>query len=403
MNDCRKDGNGRSVLLGFAEATAAPEAAWSLVDAGFSVTAFARRGSSAGLRRSRLVRIVEVPAPEDDAAACVAAVSEVAQKLGAEVVLPLDDSAVWILDRAHSSGTKVAGPTDAQARLALDKRLQISGAQEAGFCVPPTVEVPDERTALEATEFPCILKPALAIREVNGRLTKGRGYPCANRADLEHAVERWKGSEPMLLQPFLKGSGEGFFGFMTASGLAAHSGHRRVRMINPMGSGSSACAVSVPDQNVRACSERMMKAAGWRGLFMIELLRTTDDRCWFMELNGRTWGSTALARRMGLEYPAWNVLQVLCEEFEPPATHSNGTRVCRHLGTELVHLLLVLRGPRGGPMDGWPGKWKTLRDVMTFGRDESWYNWRRGELPVFMQDTWTAIADRLGCKPGRTP
>ena len=44
---------------------------------------------------------------------------------------------------------------------------------------------------------------------------------------------------------------------------------------------------------------------------MIELLRDRDGVAWFMELNGRTWGSLALARRLGLEYPAWAALDAL--------------------------------------------------------------------------------------------
>jgi len=43
------------VVIGFAEALAAPEVVWSLVDAGFDVAAFARRGKPAALAHSRHV------------------------------------------------------------------------------------------------------------------------------------------------------------------------------------------------------------------------------------------------------------------------------------------------------------------------------------------------------------
>jgi len=54
------------VLLGFADAFAAIESAWSLADAGHEVFAFARRGTSPPIAASRRVRVVPVTAPEDE-------------------------------------------------------------------------------------------------------------------------------------------------------------------------------------------------------------------------------------------------------------------------------------------------------------------------------------------------
>ena len=84
---------------------------------------------------------------------------------------------------------------------------------------------------------------------------------------------------------------------------------------------------------------RMLRDVGWRGIFMIELLRGTDGTPWFMELNGRPWGSMALARRAGLEYPAWAVARRLDPAYRPPALPPAAPRTARHLGRELVHQL----------------------------------------------------------------
>ena len=51
------------VLLGFAEADAAPEVVWSLVDAGVRVMAFARKGRASALRHSRHVACYEITPP----------------------------------------------------------------------------------------------------------------------------------------------------------------------------------------------------------------------------------------------------------------------------------------------------------------------------------------------------
>src|SRR5581483_997343 len=101
------------VLIGFADALAGIESAWCLADHGFEVHAFTRRGTRPAMARSRKVRVVEVTAPEDDALACAAEIADAAARLAPAAVLPLDDHAVWLCDRAfgESRPAMVAGPT----------------------------------------------------------------------------------------------------------------------------------------------------------------------------------------------------------------------------------------------------------------------------------------------------
>src|SRR2546421_8449942 len=58
-------------LIGFAEAVAGPETAFSLIDAGFEVVAFTRAGAAASLRKCHDVRLVEGTTPRDDTLAAV--------------------------------------------------------------------------------------------------------------------------------------------------------------------------------------------------------------------------------------------------------------------------------------------------------------------------------------------
>src|SRR5262245_15544038 len=132
------------VVVGFAEALSAPEVVWSLVDAGYKVRAFARKGRHAALRHSRHVMLHEITAPEKNYAAAstelaafLASSRHVTQ--GHHVLLPLDDAAVWLCNRVpRSAGWKLAGPHGACAELALNKQQQIEAARAAGFHVPAT-------------------------------------------------------------------------------------------------------------------------------------------------------------------------------------------------------------------------------------------------------------------------
>lgn len=92
------------------------------------------------------------------------------------------------------------------------------------------------------------------------------------------------------MQPLIRGVGEGLFGYVGPRGVTAWSSHRRVRMVNPHGSASSACRSNPVDGDLIGPSERFLSAIGWRGMFMLEFLRDSDGEPWFMELNGRTWG-----------------------------------------------------------------------------------------------------------------
>jgi len=128
-------------------------------------------------------------------------------------------------------------------------------------------------------------------------------------------------------------------------------------------------------------------------MFMFEFLRDDHHVPWFVEFNGRAWGSMALARRIGFEYPAWAArvaLDPLAQIDTPPLREGV---VCRHLGLDLVHAISVLRGPASTALN-WPSKWTTLRDVFTFRRGETWYNLRPGQRMLFLEDS-VAIVSKL--------
>ncbi|MGH2965781.1 MAG: hypothetical protein ACRDMH_10430 [Solirubrobacterales bacterium] len=204
-----------------------------------------------------------------------------------------------------------------------------------------------------------------------------------------------------MIQPRLQGIGEGVFGLATPAGILAWSAHRRIRMMNPAGSGSSAC-VSIPlDDQVRDQAESMLTRLKWSGLFMLELLRDSDGTRWFVELNGRAWGSMALARAVGLEYPAWAVAQAFGERLGslPSSTGDELVRA-RHLGREIVHLLAVIRGPRSTAIP-WPSRLRTIREVLSWHQGDRAYNWRPGEFALLLEDTVSTVFAAI--RPTRRP
>ena len=133
---------------------------------------------------------------------------------------------------------------------------------------------------------------------------------------------------------------------------------------------------------------------------MLEFLRDRAGRAWFMELNGRAWGSMALALRIGLDYPAWAVRGALDPAFKPAVPPPRPDVVCRHLGREIVHFLFSLRGPTSSANVDWPRPLATLGKLLRVRRGDRWYNWRRDDWQVFVSDTFGTVASQVRRRGG---
>jgi predicted ATP-grasp superfamily ATP-dependent carboligase len=395
-----------TVLIGFAEALSAPEVAWSLVDNGFRVLAFTRKNKKSALLKSRHVICHEIAAPEVDFQASLADLQRLMASLESSdpderrVLFPLDDKAVSLAAKTElENGWVLAGPSGANAELALNKCLQVQAARDAGFNVPETLLA---RNAIEVFDFcasksfPIILRAADCVPIRDNRVQGCRNWICADAGELDRAVKQWGGRVPLMVQPFIEGIGEGIFGLAAPEGVRSWSGHRRLRMMNPHGSGSSACVSQQVSDEIRNKAAKLITRANWRGLFMIELLRDASGKTWFVELNGRSWGSMALSRRQGLEFPAWAAELALDENSQAAVTSSGAPGVvCRNLGRDFMHVLFVLRGSKSKALSSWPSVWKAIGDVMWFRRSDTYYNWRSDDRKVFFADSYNTIHDNL--------
>ena len=315
-------------------------------------------------------------------------------------LFPLDDKAVWLGNRARlEKGWLLAGPSGSAAELALNKCIQTQMARDAGFPVPNTaiVRTAGEIEAFIAAEgYPVILKASECVPIREGRVRSCKKWICANPTELQRAFTEWREHNALIVQPFVTGIGEGVFGLAAEDGIRALSAHRRLRMMNPQGSGSSACMSQSVPEDLRPHVEEFIRRTNWRGLFMIECLRDGEGKAWFVEFNARPWGSMSLARRQGLEYPAWQIQLLLDPESPAGLNAPTGDGViCRHAGRELMHLLFVLKGPNSQALDSWPSFWKSAGAVLHISPTDTLYNWRGEDPQVFFADCWSTVKDNL--------
>lgn len=381
----------RLVLVGFAESLAAIEACWDLLNSGYRVIAVARRGARVALRQDRRIPVVSITAPERSVAAAVSDLASTLSTVRPDVVLPVDDVALWLASKCDLSPAVLAGPRGRGLEVALDKRLQLRLAANVGLPVPPT-SISEDGEVPDGLPFPLVAKPALAVQLQGDRIGRAGTVVCEHPRDLPPALHRFGG--PTLLQPQLAGHGEGLFGHATPTGVRAWSAHRRLRMMSPDGSGSSACVAAPVDPHLAQAGNRLMSQLNWRGPFMIELLRSPEQH-WFMELNGRLWGSLGLANARGFSYATWAVRSALDESFEPQPPVDPPMRTARHLGRELVHFGFILRGPRRSPTQPWAGRLTTTRELLRPQRGTHWYNTQKGAWRVFVADTGNTLRAHL--------
>jgi hypothetical protein len=176
------------------------------------VVAFRRAKSRSASRHVRDVEVHDVPSPEVDASATIAAVADLLDALMPAAMLPLDDQALWLSSQLAGLTARLAGASGEAIDYALDKSRQLEAASCADLCVPSTQVLGDLKD-VGPISFRVMVKPARALYEVHGALQRPAGVISADGEELARAVARpWPGS--LLVQALIQGTGKGLFGYV---------------------------------------------------------------------------------------------------------------------------------------------------------------------------------------------
>lgn len=299
-----------------------------------------------------------VPDPLSNPEAFVRAVADRVATLGAGVLLPVTDASIppILLDEDLVSAVTVPFPSFASYRAVSDKVRLIDAARGVGLKAPRSRRV-DAKEDLDAVSTdglaaPYVLKPA---RSVVGEGERQLKTSVAYAEDRNCLLTRLRAlpSEafPVLVQEFVRGTGEGVFLLRWEGATLAAFAHRRIREKPPSG-GVSVYRESVPaPRELVAASERLLDAFDWRGVAMVEYRRSeATGRPYLMEVNGRFWGSLQLAVDAGVDFPRLLVAAALGQHPEPVTEYRTGIR-SRWWWGDVDHLLARWRG-NAAPGDG---------------------------------------------------
>lgn len=375
----------------------------SLARAGHTVFAGeAASWSKAGWSRASS-RSFRYPSPQESIAAFIEAVADFVRQRPGTLVLPMTEATTLPLsthrDLLLSAGARLILPDHSDLLRAFDKDETTRLAASLGVGIPKTAPItsPEQaRDAAQSMRYPVVLKPR-ASQELasDGKLrTAGRLRYAGDSAQCEAAYrDIGRRSSAVLIQEFVEGEGTGYFALMHHGELRAEFAHRRIRDVHPTGSGSAVRVSVEVDPEIRRCSLAILSALRWHGVAMVEYRKEPGSPAVFMEVNGRFWHSLALACYAGVDFPALLAGMAEHGDVDPSAGYRYGVR-CRWLLGDARHLAEVWKGPPKGYPGTYPGRLRTLLEVLTPvpGTYHDLFQWR-DPLPEF--GDWLSFFTRL--------
>ncbi|HZI22530.1 MAG TPA: ATP-grasp domain-containing protein [Gemmatimonadales bacterium] len=322
----------------------------------------------------------------------LAAVRRWASDRGVEVVLPQRERTCLLCDAERGQWeaagmTLGCGPTD-MLLGAFDKGRTLALAHASGVRIPPTwfpASLADCQAAAAMVSYPCIVKPRFSDfwDAGAGRFQAEHGaHYVRDAVELcESALSLRQGEHWPVIQDIVPGRGKGVSALYEHGQPVAWFAHERLRDVRPSGS-SSSLRRSIPvEPRLREPASRLLGALGWHGPAMVEFRDDGSGEPYLIEVNGRLWGSLALAVAAGIDFPLlWTAL-LRGEPVAPPAGSRNGVTL-RWLWGDLKRLLRIVEGPPPGCPEPYPGIWAGLREVLgpqppgttveTWSRDDVW-------------------------------
>lgn len=284
----------------------------------------ARPVSSSAIREG-----ISVPDPNVFPREFVNRVRAFIRQKGHDTLIPADDIALAAVTEHYDvfrELVNVACPPPQVTRLVLDKRSTLDIALQCGIRVPKTVPVRSSGELLglvDTLPFPWVLKPAEKEQHEEFKSCMFR------KAD---EIRRMfptpcDFSPAMLLQEYCEGAGVGIEMLMHRGECLAVFQHRRLKELPHNGGFAVTAIAELPDPTLVQASCTLLREMHWDGVAMVEYKINPDNgQATLMEVNGRYWGTLALAIFAGVNFPLYHWKLIHGQTPKIPADYSVGTR-----------------------------------------------------------------------------
>ena len=316
---------------------------------------------------------VAVPDPNKNSGAYAEAICNLAFKEGIDVILPMTEQSIYLLNPGRSclpKATILACPGPEQVYNLSNKVSLFQLAERLGTAMPQTFFLKNNNDLSSITnsisEYPVVIKPSLSRIAVDeGFLATSVTY-AADKEELEAQYATSPALRfPSMIQEKIVGPGTGLFTLYDTDHPLALFSHRRLREKPPSG-GVSVVSESIPlDDEMVEAANRLLSAVGWQGVAMVEFKRDErDGKAKLMEINGRFWGSLQLAVACGVDFPCLLLDTLQGKSLTPRiGEYRIGHKMKWFFGT-LDHLLIRLKNDDAALHlpPGAPTKWGAFID-----------------------------------------
>ena len=229
---------------------------------------------------------------------------------GFDTVLAAGDPALSVLAEHYdqlSPLLHVGCPPTAIVERVLNKALTLEAAQKCGIKVPFTctlANVTELEQVAAQLRFPVVAKPG----QKGAQVFRVRCFPTLEM--LSEAL-RMNDPGPVLLQEYCPGVGVGVEMLLHKGECAAAFQHRRLKEAPATGGVAVIAIAETLDPALAEASLKLLRALEWEGPAMVEFrVDRETGSCFFMEVNGRYWGTSSLPILAGVDFPLyhWQIL-----------------------------------------------------------------------------------------------
>lgn len=193
--------------------------------------------------------------------------------------------------------------------------------------------------------FPVAIKPCLSHIWQGDHWVDTVVKIAHNKGQLEDflASTPWLQNHEFMFQEFIPGYGAGLFALYNQGESVCFFSHRRLREKPPQGGVSVLSESILLDPILLDNAKKLLGAAKWHGVAMVEFRVASDGTPYLMEVNTRFWGSLQLAIDAGVNFPEL-LYRITCgETITTQPSYKTGIRLRWLLG-DLDSLYLVLKG-----------------------------------------------------------
>jgi predicted ATP-grasp superfamily ATP-dependent carboligase len=202
----------------------------------------------------------------------------------------------------------------------------------------------EDFTGYQPAAYPVVVKPCLSQIWLGDRWLNSSVHIARSPAELQALIagKSYLRQHPFMLQEFIPGHGAGVFALYDRGRPLTFFTHRRLREKPPAGGVSVLCESAMPDPRMLDMARRLLDAANWHGVAMVEFRVTPAGEPYLMEVNARFWGSLQLAIDAGIDFPHLLYRITNGEQLAEVAPYRIGQRLRWLLG-DVDSLYLTLR------------------------------------------------------------